>query len=222
MKDPIRLFNAAVKALNDERWLDVAGLCDPTSLQEFKSSAIAQFETLPEHIWTVEDFLRHSPDMPREVAEYQLSQIQRQAHPDTRFARDFPLLSSPDELHTLEPQQVFASWLEGRSAKSQFDQMVRAGRISNADLQAHADILVSMKHELSPIGSIPDGNDLVHVLYRWGPEPTLETLPVHRAFPMVTSCIRQPGGGWCLIADYNFLSIGSLSLGVDGVDAESA
>ena len=221
MKDPIKLFNAAVKALNDERWLDVAKLCDPTSLQEFKSSAVAQFESLPEHIWTVEDFLRHSPDMPREVAEYQLTQIHRQAHPDARFARDFPLLSGPDELHTLEPPQVFASWLEGRSVKNQFDQMVREGRISSADLQAHSELMASMKHELTPIGSVPDGHDLVHVLYRWGPEVPLETLPVHRAFPMVTSCIRQPDGGWCLIADYNFLSIGSMSVSVDGAEGDS-
>src|SRR4029079_13421182 len=98
MKDPLKLFRAAVAALNEERWLDVAQLCDPASLREFKHSALAQFDLPTNHIWTVEDFLRHSPEMPPEVAQYQVDQIQRQAHPDTRFHRGFPLLNGPAAL----------------------------------------------------------------------------------------------------------------------------
>ncbi len=218
MKDPLKLFRAAVAALNEERWLDVAQLCDPASLREFKHSALAQFDLPTNHIWTVEDFLRHSPEMPPEVAQYQVDQIQRQAHPDTRFARDFPLLNGPDELRSMEPAEVFASWLEGRSMKSQLEQMVRAGRVSSSALDAHRETIASMKHELAPIGSVPDGDEIVHVLYRWGPDDTDQAPAMARAFPFVTSCIRQNGGGWLLIADYNFLSIGSMSVGIDGAE----
>lgn len=218
MKDPLKLFRAAVAALNEERWLDVAELCDSASLREFKHSALAQFDLPSTPIWTVEDFLRHSPDMPREVAQYQVDQIQRQTHPDTRFERDFPLLSGPEELRSMEPQQVFASWLEGRSMKSQLEQMARAGRVSREALNAHRETIATMKHELAPIGSVPDGDDIVHVLYRWGPDHSDEAPAMARVFPFVTSCIRQPGGGWLLIADYNFLSIGSMSVGSDGAE----
>lgn len=221
MKDPLKLFRAAVAALNEEKWLAVAELCDPASLREFKNSALAQFDLPTSHIWTVEDFLRHTPDMPREVAQYQVDQIQRQAHPDSRFAHDFPLLAGPEELRSMEPPEVFASWLEGRSMKSQLELMVRAGRVSSAALEAHREAIASMKHELAPIGSVPDGDEIVHVLYRWGPDESDEAPAMARVFPFVTSCIRQPGGGWLLIADFNFLSIGSMSVGVDGTEADS-
>lgn len=221
MKDPVKLFRAAVVALNEERWLDVARLCDPVSLQEFKHSALAQFDVPANHVWTVEDFLRHSPDMPREVAEYQLTQIQQQVHPDRRFARDFPSLSGIEELSSLAPEQVFASWLEGRSVKTQFETMVREGRISNAALEAHRESMASMKHDLAPIGWVQDGEDIVHVLYRWGAEDSGEIPAMARAFPLVTSCIRQSDRSWRLIADYNFLSIGSMSVGVEDSDGDA-
>ena len=233
MKDPLDLFRAAVNALNEERWLDVAKLCDPATLREFKRSTLAQFDSPLRHVWTVEDFLRHSPDMPREVAEYQLTQIHRQAHPDTRFARDFPSLKDVAELRSMEPKEVFASWLEGRSIRRQVEQMVSEGRISSAALSAHSEMMAAMKHRLTPIGALPDGDDLMHILYAFGPVDSADTLDepgesaangspedrklgrvMSRAYPLVTSCIRQPRGHWCLIADYNFLSMGSVSVGI--------
>ena len=236
MKDPLELFRAAVTALNEERWLDVADLCDPLTLQEFKRSTLAQLDSPFGHFWTVEDFLRHSPDMPREVAEYQLTQIHRQAHPDTRFARDFPSLSDVAQLRSLEPREVFASWLEGRSIRRQVELMVREGRISNTAISAHSEMMAAMKHRLIPIGALPDGDDLMHIVYSFGPvdsadEPAENSAPsdaspeelklgriMSRAYPLVTSCIRQPRGHWSLIADYNFLSMGSVS--VDTEDGE--
>ena len=38
MKDPVKLFHAAVKGLEDERWRDVAELCDPVSLRAFNDA----------------------------------------------------------------------------------------------------------------------------------------------------------------------------------------
>ena len=227
MKDPVKLFHAAVKGLEDERWRDVAELCDPVSLRAFKQSFLSQFDTAGRINWTVEDLLRFSPQMPRAVAEYQLAQIERQADPAVRFARDFPLLAGIGELRDLDPADVFARWLEGKSPRGQILAAVRDGSISEAVAEAHGSDLGRMP-PYEAIGAIKDGEDVAYVIWRFGklemselPEDAMDELSTEeREFakvdlphPSITACRRQADSTWKLIAEQNFLHMGSISIG---------
>ncbi len=230
MKDPLKLFRGAVTALEQERWGDVAELCDPLSLRAFKQSFLSQFDGALQFSWTLEELIRFSPDMPRQVAEYQLTQIQRQSDPAVRFARDFPFVRNIDELRDLEPAEVFARWLEGKSPRGQILAAVRDGSISEAVAAAHGSDLGRFP-PYEPVGAISDGDDVAYIIYRFGkiespelPDEAREWMaelsPEEREFaelelphPSIATCRRQSDKTWKLIADHDFLHISSISIG---------
>jgi hypothetical protein len=230
MKDPIELFRAAVEGLEQEKWLDVAALCDPVSLRAFKHSFLSQFDLGPQVSWTVDELLRFSPDMPRAVAEYQIAQIQRQSDPAARLAWEFPLAGSIDELRELESAEVFARWLEGKSPRGQILAAVRDGSISESAAAAHSAELGRLPPYQS-VGAVQDGKDVAYVLYSFAraesgemSEEVKEWMddlsPEEREFaelslthPSVAICRRQPDKTWRLIADRDFLHFGSISIG---------
>ena len=83
--DPLALFDAALNALNAEDWRGAAQLCDPVSLRAFKRQLLERFTPdRPPRELTIEDLLRHTPDKPRQVAEYELAQHRRRADPRRR------------------------------------------------------------------------------------------------------------------------------------------
>jgi hypothetical protein len=227
MKDPVKLFHAAVQGIEQERWRDVAELCDPVSLRAFKQSFLSQFDTAGLITWTIEELLRFSPGMPRAVAEYQLAQIERQTDPAVRFSRDFPLLKDIAELRDLDPADVFARWLEGKSPRGQILAAVRDGSISEAVAAAHGSDLGRLP-PYEAIGAIKDGDDVAYVIWRFGkletgevPEEAMEELSaeeqefanIDEPHPSIALCRRQPDASWKLIAEQNFLHMGSISIG---------
>jgi len=230
MKDPVELFRAAVEGLEQEKWMDVAGLCDPVSLRAFKQSFLSQFDLSPGVSWTVEELLRFSPDMPRTVAEYQILQFHRQSDPALRLARDFPLVGSIEELRELDPAEVFARWLEGKSPRGQILAAVREGSISEAAAAAHSSELGRLPPYES-VGAVKDGADVAYVLYQFARNSSGEMSdevkewmddlsPEEREFaelevphPSIATCRRQPDKSWRLIADRDFLHFGSISIG---------
>jgi hypothetical protein len=73
--DPLSLVCAAIEIVNTADWDAAAQLCDPISLVAFRRQLLEQFEpTAPRFELTVEEYLRHSPEMPRAVAEYHMAQ----------------------------------------------------------------------------------------------------------------------------------------------------
>ena len=168
--------------------------------------------------------------MPRAVAEYQLAQIERQTDPAVRFARDFPLLQDIAELRDLDPADVFARWLEGKSPRGQILAAVRDGSISEAVAAAHGSDLGRLP-PYEAIGTIKDGDDVAYVIWRFGkldtgelPEEAREWMEelsaeerefakVDLPHPSIAACRRQGDASWKLIAEQNFLHMGSISIG---------
>src|SRR5437588_11833990 len=84
--DPLVLFDATLNALNAEDWRGAAQLCDPVSLRAFKRQLLERFAPdKPLRDLTIEDLLRHTPDKPRQVAEYELAQHRRRAYQRRRI-----------------------------------------------------------------------------------------------------------------------------------------
>jgi hypothetical protein len=229
--DPLDLFRAAVSALNREDWRGVAALCDPASLSAFRRRMIEQLApSRPIRTITVEEYMRHSPDMPREVAEYSVAQIQKHADPERRLKDELPGVASVAELRSLDPITVFAKWLEGRSVRRQIERLVAEGRASRAAAAAAiARFAEGAQYPYVALGAVPDGDRVVHIVYRHdvgrqeSPSPDarrwLESLPPEEQElvrdidvsgpPWIAACRRQPDATWRLVADHGFLGVGS-------------
>jgi hypothetical protein len=218
--DPVQLFRDALAAAGQEDWNAVARLCDPVSLELFRNNALEAIRRSARTV-TAEQYLEHSPGMPKEVAEYHVATANRHNDPELRLREEFPTVPSPGALEALTAAEVFAEWLRGRSPRLQLDREVREGRIS---VRAAAQVRRSWLNEVPmPIilGVLPDDDGIAHVAYRWqGQEhdltaPNRDPEPAHvlramelRRLVQTETCRRVPDGGWHLLADYYMLGLG--------------
>ena len=164
--DPLELFRAAVAAVNAEDWDAAAALCDPVSLRAFHRQLLEQFAPRePHRPLTVEEYLRHAPEMPRAVAEYHVTQHQRLADPAERLRRELPGIADAGALDALTPEQAFAVWLDGRSPRRQVERLAAEGRIAQRTATLYAGGLGEF-FQYVPLGAIPDGDRVAHVLFR--------------------------------------------------------
>jgi hypothetical protein len=231
-QDPLALFGAAVAAVNAEDWAAAAALCDPVSLRAFHRQLLEQFaprERQPP--LTVDEYLRHAPEMPRAVAEYHVAQHERLADPGERLRRELPGIADAAALGALTPAQAFAAWLDGRSPRRQLARLAAEGRITPwaATLDAGG---LGQFFRYVPLGAVADGDRVVHVLFRdafdpeeawtgeaaeWlaGRPPDEQALARElwgRGHPRVATCRRQPDGTWRLLADHDFLRIAAVHI----------
>lgn len=225
--DPLALFHAAVAAIRAEDWRAAAACCDPVSLRAFARETREGFAPTREMPpLTVEQLMRDAPDLPRAVAEYQVAQHERYGGHAARLRHDFPGVASVEALLALDDDALFAAYLAGRSFRGQLRRLVEDGR---ADADLVAETLAGPPPigylDYVPVGWLPDGERVAHVVYhhgggtppgqwtgaaaRWFAERTPEEQALTRditgrGHPFVATCRRQPDGSWRLLADHGF------------------
>lgn len=231
--NPTELFDTAVRALRREDWRAAAATCDDVSLRAFKRQQLehvaprATFTAL-----TAEMILAHQPDMPREVAEYQVAQHRRYEDPTDRLGREFPSVSSVEAMRAMEPVDVFAAWLEGRSPRRQLEHFVRVGHPGTDTIDAATSMGEYLYNYLT-LGVVHDGPDIAHVVFRpqvddtqaWDgeiaeqmnalppDEQQLERENWRSGILRFARCRRTPDGSWHLYAAFDFLAVGSVNIG---------
>lgn len=227
--DPIEQFRAVVAAVNAADWQAAAACCDAHSLREFHTQLCERYApTTSRPVPTVEQLLQLNSAMPREVAEYEVSQYARRyLTMAEEYTRDLPGIADAQALRSATPEQAFSAWLHGRSPRRQIEQLMAAGHATHAAV-AQLKALAADLLQLTPIGAVHDGDHIVHVLYRHGSETPAEPLPSEveslsaderqyavetwgRLHPEVVSARRQPDGSWRLVAEHGFLSLGAMT-----------
>lgn len=231
--NPIALFAAAQDALNRQDYGVAADLCDPASLRAFQREMLARFAPgRPRHVMTVDDYLKHQPDAPREVAEYHVARM-RELDDDGRMLRsEFPGMDSVAQLAALDPAELFAWWLRGHSPAAHLRRMADQGQIPEALVEAITAEAAGTQQFVA-LGWLPDGERMGHIVVRFrvdaaeapdDPELFAALTAEERALgrdlstadanPHIQLCRRQPDGGWLLIADYRFLQRSSWSFSI--------
>lgn len=165
--DPLAIVRGVFDAINTEDWPAAAALVDPVSLRVFAQNLRERLAPeVPQGSVTAEEYMRADPQLPRAVAVHYAAQSRRDADPTWRLQHELPGVGSPDALRTMAPEEVFARWLEGGSARRQMRRLAAEGRIS----QHGAETLdVAMRYVA--VGVVPDGPQLAHVLYRHDIDP---------------------------------------------------
>ncbi|MBC7840884.1 MAG: hypothetical protein H7099_01140 [Gemmatimonadaceae bacterium] len=249
--DPLVLFRVAVERMNAEDFLGAAQCCDPVSLRAFHRQTVSRFaDSGARRTPQLEDFMHGDPDMPRELAEYNLRKHHEAMHRFGDVSREFPGITDLDALRAAEPERLFASCLEGQSIGWRLARHVADGEMSAADVGV-SELLNAFRGRLRSIGVIEISPSLAHIFYAhdvlapeapadpWAAKELarIASLPADEQAlyadvrgnhsPRSTSCRRQPSGGWLLIAGHEFpglstgLVIGRAGPGDDEEDLRS-
>jgi len=162
--EAIETFRRVAAALERRDWQGTAALCDPVSLRIFHRQLLEQFAPGIRRELTVDDFRRHQPDMPIEVAEYQLSQFTR--HAAERLARiddEVAGVGSLQELAQLDPPEAFARWLEAHDPQRQIRRLVARHPETAGSREVGVSALPADR--LEPLGAVVE-EPFAYVLYR--------------------------------------------------------
>jgi len=118
-----------VQAWNGREWRNAAGFLDLDTFDRFRRDFISRARRSPEEgpRMTVDDLRKSNPDMPVEVAEYQIRAMEEQRR---RFADptpwEFARVASASALRSLDAVEAAARWLESRDpqwqVRMQFEQ----------------------------------------------------------------------------------------------------
>ncbi|MEO8192857.1 MAG: hypothetical protein ABI681_03330 [Gemmatimonadales bacterium] len=237
MNTPSEVLNAAFDALNCEDWHAFGELYDPVSLRAFKRQILEDLSEEKHYDISVDDLLESDPDMPREVAEYQVAELNRCTSTESRLERELLTVESLDELREMEPAKVFCQWVKARSPHRRLEKETASGEPWEAAASWDPDLesqsrKATRAYRYRVIGFVPDGPQMAHVLYRseqtaeklfpeeypeWlqrrpEDEQQLARLVDLRADPAIATCRRQSDGSWRLVARNNFMVIGSLQI----------
>ena len=223
--DPVKVCEAAAEALVRGDWEAAASLCDSVSLEIFKRRMIEQHTPRPPvGDMTAEELMRHSPDMPRAVAEYQVEQLLERSKLSRRMDRDLPGFTDISSLQAAPAEAVFAAWLHGSSLQHQV-------RLAVEDGQVPARALVEWENHPVPqpkhiaLGAVPGREGFAYVVFRTEyPATEADTTAEEVGLPPITTwseeeqavasqlgdrpavviCRQQPNGDWRLLADSEF------------------
>lgn len=224
---PVSLVERAFALIDQEDWLAVAALCDPVSLRLFRREQLAEFSTPPsEPTLTVEQYRRHHPEMPLDVAAYHVAEHHRhlkewRSNMGDRLAG----VSTLADLEALSETEVFARFLEARSPRRQIATLVRRGQApSNAlELLPRRGSFVMRRERV--VGAVESDGEFAFVVCRhtddqaeWPSEMeaaladlTAEEKGLYKASlgsTWVYAVRRKPNGTWALLTADPFLGIG--------------
>lgn len=204
-----------VQAWNARQWRNAAGLLDLDTFDRFRRDFITRARRSPDDgpRMTVDDLRKTNPDMPVEVAEYQIRTMEEQRR---RFADptpwEFARVASASALRSLDAAEAAARWLESRDpqwqVRMQFEQAgcpapddvgqipspVRrvVGAVTESDSVAYAVIKEDREGDAGPAWAGGDLTviQLIRTRDRWVVYPRADLLPEVGAVD-VGSCRRS-------------------------------
>jgi hypothetical protein len=221
--EAIETFLQVAAALERRDWKGAAALCDPVSLRIFHRQLLEQFAPRIRHKLTADDIRRHQPDMPIEVAEYQLSQFQRQAAERlSQIDDEVAGVASLPELAALDPSEAFARWLEAHDPQAQVRRLV--ARHPEVVGSREIGVTALPADRMEPLGAVVE-EPFAFVVYRRSWAANDAAAEVHRdeflkpyseeerawlrqtgvGLVQVATLRRQPDRSWRLPAEHSFL-----------------
>jgi hypothetical protein len=152
--------------LEAEDWIGAARLFNPLQVAEWYRALLQQQRPADQEVGlTVEQYLKHSPDMPRQVAEYHIAQMRRD-HASRSPSDELAGITAWEEAEKLDPVQAYGLHLQTRDPRQQLRRAVISHPPSETALAEMGQIPVV--HRI--LGAVEETQSSVHVVYRqyWG------------------------------------------------------
>jgi hypothetical protein len=164
MTDAVDLAKTLFAALDAEDWTGAARLFNPVQVDVWYREFLQRRPKDQDVLLTVDQYLQHSPDMPREVAEYQVAAM-RKSHRSRSPADELAGVHTWEEAEDLAPVEGYARYLQHRDSREQLRRTESGRSVSREELDEHQ---IAFRHAV--LGGVEEKDTLVHVVYRryWG------------------------------------------------------
>lgn len=203
--------------LRGQRYDDAVALVAPVRLRRFAEHEAPRHRPAP--LMTVERYLERNPDMPREVAEYYVSQSA--THPQPAISDYYAGVTSEDELESLSDRELYARHIEAVDpaghGRRQIDQLRALHPEYESQLVAIRERLSETWNMVIPGSVVIGGRALVLFEQPVSAEPDeLRWEPV----PHV-AVLRMTADGWRLASDPSpYSGMGVLLAPIEVTNAE--
>jgi len=226
MEHPRQLVHAAFNALKARDYNGLASLCDRLSLASFKQEMVDQYCPA---VSIADD---HDVHLPVELTEEEYAELIDVLDPVRQMQSEFPTIPSLDQLISMDPAAVFATWMYANSAEHFENKTPRRPWEISSEWKRGEDQHRDSEPNYAIIGCVFASPDIAHVLYhnelsaleaspdgygKW----LCQALPVyrdfmnamhHRGIPSLITCRRQSDGSWLLVARKDFMLVGTLGV----------
>jgi hypothetical protein len=209
-ESPTDVAASFFKAVAEERWRDAARLLELRAFDRYRREQVASMRLpMPESTITVEELLRHDPDMPRAAAEYRVRKAQ-EARRNTRerlLAHEYAGVTSLDSLAAMSAEEAAARWLQVRDvrwmSRRAHEEAVRSGRCPPGLPAGEPEVVAP--HEI--VGAV--NNDSIAYVLHADPtfRPRRPDADLHGPGPTVMH-LRRRGGRWQIVPRYDVLREG--------------
>lgn len=166
------VVQAAIAAMEGERWADVASLVRPEALQKHRDSQLRWLvESERRGPRTSGDLQAEQPWLPREVAAFYAAQDQKHVTSGLSVMRAQWEVSSFRELEALSPAEFFARYLAASTPAAKLRAALTLSHRPPADVESAARAAESATpRQWTVLGEVAEGTRTAHVVYRqrWG------------------------------------------------------
>jgi hypothetical protein len=207
-----------LRAVAGARWAEAATYLDRPSVERVRRNALraARFRTGDVFEVTAEWLMQREPDMPREVAEYQVRKSREsRARAFDLLAHEFARVADTTALATLPADSLAARWIEARDYRYR---MRRA--LSERGCTPPDSALALMGRWQPPVtrvlGSVVRDSS-AYVLH--ATEPEVQQRRARELEPQVMQLRAGPDGRWRILARHDVLSGGVMGFSFEGCAA---
>ena len=197
---PVDVFREFVAHVSAGRYADAARFLPLVEIEKQRSNTLAEARR-PHREWTVEDFMRHNPDMPRVVAEYEVSRRDRimKEYGNEGLEGSWDGVRDTMQLKALTIEAAAARWIAAHDSRLQA--VRHAERSPRCRGRAPAVNLIALRFDV--LGGLTHG-DTTWVLYRHVLGESLAEMSLEVA-PFVATLLRQEGR-WVVWPTHTLLS----------------
>lgn len=162
------VVQAAVAALEGERWRDVLPLVRPEAVRALRDTRLRwMMESETRAVRTPEQVLAEQPWLPRELATYYAEQDQKHVTAGLPVMWAEWGVSSVHELEGLSPAEFFVRFLSASSPAAKLRTALAASRKPPKDLAgALASAAAASRRRWVVLGEVAEGTRQAHVLFR--------------------------------------------------------
>jgi hypothetical protein len=199
---PAGVVKAFFKAVAEERWRDAARYLDVSTFDRYRRAQVAYLrQARPGPQLAVEDLLRIDPDMPREVAEYEVRRMAQRRHGiDDELSREFAGVTSVDTLAAMSADDAAARWLQAKDFRLIVRRELQAQRDRGCRIPAGAENMLPPAPAPELLGAVVLDSAAYVIVRDGGREPGGDPFfDVHAEGPRVIQ-LRRVRDQWRILA----------------------
>jgi hypothetical protein len=213
-----RVADAFFGAAQQQQWIVAAGYLDLEAFEHFFRQRVNEARAaVPPPEITVEEILARQPELPKAVAEWQVSEARkaRAQFPFNDFSYEFARVTSFRELAALTPLEAAARWIEAQDPREGYRRAIAASNCDSTIVPMVIDSLPDARPRRT-LGAIVVSENVAYVLHTDDASSAIAheaNATMHRPGPTVMT-VRRTGAGWRIVPADDLLRFPGSMIGI--------